>query len=240
MLNKAWSACLPFLLLAASPVSGQVRFEITPFGGLNLVLTDVWEANALVLADIETDVEQAILEETGEFINIELDEATAKHKMGFLFGGRLTLWLGGKCGLEGSFAYAMTDVEATVSGSAPDLGEIFSESEDDSGNLWLASLKGLYRSAAGPGAPVLFHLGGGLTLLGRGGDAWRYIDGTTDYGGVLNLGVTFDAGGRLAIRVDAEDYFYSAEFEFEDEEIGESKFQNDLVFTGGLVIKLDG
>lgn len=237
MLNKAWSACVAFLL-AASPVYGQVRFEIAPFGGLILPVTDVVEANASVLARIETDMEQVILERTGEFIDIEVDEATAKHKMGFLFGGRLILWSGGKFGLEGSFAYAMTDLEVTVSGSAPDLGETFSEPEDQSGNLWLASLKGLYRFAAGPSAPVLFHLGGGLAVLGRGGDAWKETDGTTDMAGVLNLGVTFDAGGRLAIRVDAEDYLYSAKFEDEGQEIGDSKFQNDLVFTGGVVIKL--
>lgn len=238
MFRRAWLATVLCALLAASPAFAQVKFEITPLGGFFAAMTDVWEANASALAGIEAEIEQAILEETGEFINIELDEATARHKLGFLFGSRLTLWLPGKFGLEGSFAYAMTDVKAELSGSAPDLGETFSEPDDDSGNLWLASLKGLYRLAAGAGAPVLFHLGAGVALLGRGGDAFKDVDGTTDIAGVLNLGVTFDAGGRLAIRVDAEDYLYSARLEFEDEEIGDSKFQNDLVFTGGVVIKL--
>ncbi len=99
----------------------------------------------------------------------------------------------------------------------------------------MASLKGLYRLTPQPDAIWAIHLGGGVALLSHGGDFWDGVDGTTDIGGVLNVGATFEVSEQVGIRLDVEDFLYAAKFTDNGEET-DSKFQNDLVFTGGIAI----
>ncbi len=62
--------------------------------------------------------------------------------------------------------------------------------------------------------------------------------GKTDIGGVVNIGATFDVTPQVAIRLDAQDYIYSAKFEADGADVGDSKFQNDIAITGGIVVKV--
>jgi hypothetical protein len=105
----------------------------------------------------------------------------------------------------------------------------------------LASVKGLYRFMPQPDANWGLHLGAGVGLVGRGGDYWDFVDvdGTTDIGGVLNAGLNVNVTPNVAIRVDVEDYLYSAKFGVGEDDT-ESKFQNDLLFLGGLSFIVGG
>lgn len=216
--------CVAALLAitSAAPAAAQhVMIDINGFGGLYLPTTDVIE--------FDTDL-----------IGLPGLEATAKQKTAAAFGGRITVWVQRAFGVEGGFAYALSDGDVELDGQ-----DICDETFDGDAivcdaNVWFGSLKGLYRFAPPAGAIWAIHLGGGVAVIGRGGDAFEDADGTTDIGGVLNVGATFDLTPQVAIRLDAEDYLYSAQFEDSETgiEIGDSKFQNDLLFTGGIAIRL--
>lgn len=93
-----------------------------------------------------------------------------------------------------------------------------------------------------------FRAKGGLAVIGHTssddpdlGDTalWDGADGTTDFGGVLGIGILLNVSDNIGVRIDAQDYLYSAKFS--DEETGEetdSEFQNDLLFSAGLSIGL--
>lgn len=234
MIKRAY--CLGALaLLMAPPVAAQqVSAELSAFGGLYLPVTDV------------SEMEEAILDELGLLMGVELDKWTGKHKAGLALGGRVDLWFTEAFGIEGTFVYAFSSAETEISGS--DAGVPFSESADTSAYVWLASLKGLYRFRPQDGFNI--HIGGGLALISRGGNAYDYlsegfgtdIEGLTDIGAVVNVGATFDVAKKLAIRFDVEDYIYPAKPDLEgaDVDVFKSKLQLDLMLTGGLVVRLGG
>lgn len=226
-------------LLAASPAGAQeVTVDLSPYVGLYLPTAD--------FLDYAEDVD-------GVTLALE-----SKHKAAFLFGGRVTLWFTSMFGLEGGFAYALSDADPQVS-IRPTIPGLILGWAGESASVWLASLKGLFRLGGDPAAPVKFHVGGGLHVVGRSGDAYSEAalvaiyegimeaeqfeaEGTTDFGGVLNVGATIDVSEVIAFRIDAEDYLYSGKATFEgdlgDVFESDSKLQNDLVLTGSLVIKL--
>lgn len=261
MRKTVWCVGALLALLAASPGSAQqVTVEITPYGGLFLPVTNILDLNATARTEIASEIQGGLADLTGVFVDVDLDELTGKHKASLLFGGRLTVWMTEVFGVEGGFAYALSGADVDLAGTvdgidideadlielAQELGgaEAAAEVEQDLAEpdayVWLASLKGLYRFVPQPGGIFAIHVGGGVALIGRGGDAFEEVAGTTDVGGVLNLGATFDVSPQIAIRLDVEDYLYSAKFEDEPSgvEISDSAFQNDLVFTGGLAIRL--
>lgn len=156
-----------------------------------------------------------------------IDEAgaTAEHDVGVVFGGRLNRWWPGGIGVEGGAAYALSSVSAAV----PDL-----LAASDDASVFLASVKVLYRFGL-PTGIASFHIGGGGALVARGGAAYEGTQGTSDFGGIANVGASFTLGPMIAIRLDAEDYITSAKFEADADET-ESKLQNDLVFSAGVRI----
>lgn len=202
-------ACL--LSLTAAPALAQPAVEIVPMIGAYVPL-----GTLVTIEEID--------EELGA-ITTELE-----HKPALLLGARVDFWTMGNMGLEASLAYAMSDVEATVT---TDLGE---GSDDMSANTFLAAAKVLYRLGV-PGGPARFHLGGGLAMIKHGGDAFEDVDGTTDIGGVVGLGASISLPGTLGIRIDLEDYIYSAKFGEGDNE-SDSELQNDVVLTAGVAFKL--
>jgi hypothetical protein len=212
-------------LLAGPALAQQVAVDVSGFGGVYLPLTD-WQ--------FSDEVAQA-----GGF-----SEAVAEQSGAVLFGGRLTLWVTDVLGVEAGFAYALSDIEVEATtvgvGSEDICGQDFAgEPFECDASVWLASVKGLYRFAPQPGGIWAIHIGGGLAMIGRTGDAYDETEGTTDVGGVVNIGATFDVAPQVAIRLDVEDYLYSVKLEEEGGlELGDSQFQNDLVFTGGIVVKL--
>ncbi len=249
MLKRTWCVAALLALLAANPAAGQrqVRVEITPFGGLFLPVTDAYEASEAGLNLLELALVEELDILPGE---INLNELTAKQKSAVSFGARVSAWITEVFGLEGSFTFALSDgetslaadilgvsVEGDVCGVVTLDGEDIPTGAECDSNVLYASAKALYRVIPQPGGMLSIHLGGGPALISRGGDFWDGIDGTTDIGGVLNVGATFDVSPQVGIRLDAEDYLYSAKFEVDNAEVGDSKFQNDLFFTGGIVIK---
>jgi hypothetical protein len=189
-----------FALAARPALAQQLMVDINPFGGVYLPISDL----------IEEDVDGIV---------------TGKYKLGFLFGGRVTVWINESFGVEGGFGYAINEVES----------EELDETEDAA--VILGTLKGLYQFAPSPDTPFMLHVGAGLAMISHGGDAWEDVEGTTDIGGTLIVGGTYDVSDMVAIRIDAQDFMYSAKFG-EDPFETDAKFQNDLVFTGGVVIKL--
>lgn len=216
-MRKLLSVAGLFVLLVVTPLQAQgPEFGVGVFGGLYLPVSDL----------IEEDI-------------FELGEgATLGHATAAAFGGRVTLWLTEVFGVEGSFAYALSDAELEVDGD--DVCEFAGEGFCDA-NAWLGSVKGLYRFMPQPDANWGLHFGAGVGIIGHGGDFWEEVDGTTDIGGVLNAGVTVNVTPQIAIRIDVEDYLYSAKFEDPDSDAEtDSKFQNDLLILGGLQFNLGG
>jgi hypothetical protein len=103
-------------------------------------------------------------------------------------------------------------------------------------SIFLAAAKVMYRFGP-PMGNSSFHIGGGPAILSRGGNAYEGADGTTDIGGVVNLGASFKVGPTISIRVDAEDYLSSAKFGADGEE-SESKLQNDVTLSVGAQISV--
>jgi len=85
------------LSVSTSAVSQGPKFELTPYAGVYVPLTNVFQ---LVLLPIQ-----------------------GTHQAAVSFGGRATFWFGGPFGLEGSFNYAPSDITGgilneTVTGEA--------------------------------------------------------------------------------------------------------------------------
>lgn len=217
MIKKTLLASALALLTGAATASAQqIAFDISGFAGLYTPTNDLIEADA-ALFDVPGDV------------------LTAEQESAIAFGGRITAWLRESFAIEGSFTYALSDGEIEI-----DDQEVSDDAFVTDANVWFGSVKALYRFVPGPASIWAIHFGAGPALISRGGDAFDDADGTTDIGGVLDVGATFNVAPTVAIRIDVEDYLYSAKLEDSGTgaEIGDSRFQNDLLLTGGLVIKL--
>ncbi len=156
---------------------------------------------------------------------IEEGGSTASTQAAFAFGGRLTLDAPGPWGFEGMVAYSGAGVES-------------GGSEGDA-NVMILSARALYTLASlGPMGSL--HAGAGLAYVMRGGDVWDNaedfgVEGINDFGGTLGLGAKFGLGPMMSIRVDLEDFIYSAKFK-DDVSETEGKLQNDLLLSAGLNI----
>ncbi len=152
----------------------------------------------------------------------------AKQSTSLAFGGRAVLWLAGPVGVEGSLLYAPSEAETAVAGVTRDA------------YVWAGAGRLLLKLGV-PGAPVHFLLDGGIAVIGRGGDAYDGVSGTSKVGGVVGVAGRFGLSDRFAIRLDAESYVYRARLRPEGlqppVELG-SKLQGDVVLSAGLVIGL--
>lgn len=221
MIKKAWSVALLLALSVASPALAQkVMVDLNGFAGLYLPVTDFKVADA--------------------FLPGGVTEATAKQKAAFMFGGRLGLWFTQALGIEGEFGYALSDVEAKFDGQDICGQVVDGEAFECSANVWLGSVKGLFRYMPQPDAKWALYLGAGVGAVGRTGKAFEESEGTTDVAGVADIGASFGVSPLVAIRVDAEGYFYSLQLKDAStgQAVGESQFTADLAVTGGVTIKL--
>lgn len=151
-------------------------------------------------------------------------------KEAFVIGGRVSLGLLPTLAIEGNAMYAFSEAEAEDGGSV----------EAADAHVWAADGRLVLRLLPGPVSP---HIGGGIALIGRGGDAFEEVTGgKTDVGGVVGAGLKVKLPGIIALRGDADVFLYSAEFTVEPtpgEELSlGSQFQADLVLSAGLVISL--
>lgn len=161
---------------------------------------------------------------------------TLKHKTTFVFGIRLAVQASDRIGVEGSFGYAPSGVTLSVTGVG---------SADTSARVMLASGRVVF--GVGPRAgSTSWHVLTGLSVIAHGGAMYDVLkggagslSGTTDIGGVVGFGGKFKVGTTMAIRVDVEDNLYSAKFNLGGTD-SQSKFQNDIVVSMGLVLRLGG
>jgi hypothetical protein len=221
MIKMAPNVALLLVLAAVSPTMAQnVSVDLNGFGGLYVPTTEFQFAS--------------------EFLPPGVSEATAKHKSAVIFGGRLGLWFSPAFGIEGEFGYALSDAEVKFDGQDICGQEIDGELFECDANSWQGALKGLYRIKPQPDAIWSLHLGAGAGVVGRGGKAYDEAEGTTDIAGVADVGASFDVSPQIAIRLDAEGYFYSLQIKDADtgDALGDSKFTTDLTFTGGVTVKL--
>lgn len=154
---------------------------------------------------------------------IDEEGVTLGSQSALTFGGRLGLETTGPWGFEAALAYSTGGVE---SGGA-----------EADGNLMVMSVRAL-RTIASLGPSGSLHAGAGLAYVMRGGEFWDDfeeigVEGTNDVGGTLGLGARFSLSPMFNLRVDLEDYIYSAKFNDETTET-EGKLQNDLLLSVGL------
>jgi hypothetical protein len=151
-----------------------------------------------------------------------LDEDISRNT-GAAGGVRLTFWGTGNLGFEATGGYAPA--------------KIGNETVNQSGNTDLLLANARLLLALSPVTnSVGFYLAAGPALLSRGSDPFDNDASSTDFGGVLGLGLRFGGGddNRIGFRIDLEDYLYNGDFG------GGDDFQNDLVTSLGVSIGLGG
>jgi hypothetical protein len=137
----------------------------------------------------------------------------------FIMGARLTTWGRSPVGFEftGGFAPARVRVAGTT------------VNETRNTQVFVGGLK-LLLGLSPENSSFGVFLSGGPSLIRRGHDVAKNNESTTDWGGVLGLGVRIPFSSSVGLRLETEDYFYGGNFD------GSRKFQNDLVLSAGLAI----
>jgi len=136
---------------------------------------------------------------------VDNGQLSLKQKAAVTLGGRLTLWWSSRLGAEAMLGYSPSNLSATIL------------LRDGSAHVITASARALMRIGPTGRSPWL-RLGGGLGFVSRGGNAYsevattlRSVCGTSRFTGVVSAGAGFTLGrGRLALRLDAENYMYPA------------------------------
>jgi hypothetical protein len=187
-------------------------------------------------------------------------QLSLKQNAGVALGGRLTAWGTSRFGVEVTLGYSRSDLSAVT---IPFL-------VDNSAHVITASVRALMRISPVGRSPWL-RLGGGLGFVSRGGGAYSEwgttrpsVCGTSRLAGVVSASAGFALGrGRLALRLNAENYMYPAGLYVNGETPGcgdinwsqcrgfgnqvcniieavspTNKFQDDLVLSVGLALRL--
>ncbi|MHB1329293.1 MAG: porin family protein [Gemmatimonadales bacterium] len=137
------------------------------------------------------------------------------------FGGRLGYWTGGLVGVEAVGAFSQARMRVTLnSGSQFARGTYFGAA---GGKLMLnltpkSSLLGL-------------AVGGGPALIMFGKSVTAADEKDSFGGGVAGVTLRLNVGENVALRGDAEDFFYSADFG-----LGK-KLRHDILLSGGISIQ---
>jgi hypothetical protein len=223
MTRKILLTTVGLVLAGAGNVNAQVQVDLIPYAG------------AYVPAGNLADFTVTLTPGPGTAA------LKAKHKTAFLFGGRVDVWLSPAFGVEGNFAYALSDGELEAAEPGGTFTDLCAEDPQScNATVWLGSVKGLYRVFVNDQWSI--HFAGGGALIGRGGDFYEEASETLDFGGVLGVGATVEVSPQIGIAIDVEDYIYSYSATIESTDIGTvetgSKLQNDLILTAGLVIHL--
>lgn len=154
------------------------------------------------------------------------NNAEVKQQPSLAAGVRASLPSGGRMAIDGVVAVASGETKATQGSS---------EAEAE-GRLLLASVRAVWALGAPAPAGLSWHATTGVGLVSRGSDAYDFLDGTTDIGAVLGVGMRTRVGGTWTLRADIEDHISSAEFEGGGASTG-SQLQNDLMISVGLVFR---
>lgn len=172
-------------------------------------------------------------------------EIAMKHKTGFIVGLNANRWFAERAGFEGTFGYVNSDAttSAAIGGSLPIAGSV-----TNSGYLFLGAAKLLYGITPHE-SRQLFYLSAGPAIIGAGGSAYKdqggvKMDRSTSVGGVAGVAARMHLNELLCLKLGADDYMYSSKVKLVDTttpantvEMG-SKFQNDLVFSAGVSVRM--
>lgn len=147
-------------------------------------------------------------------------------------GARVAIWPSERVGIELGGSYAPSYVTAGVSNVR--------------GNLKIGSLRMLYALTQGTrsclstvgGCQPLVYVAGGLGWIKRGGDAWKGVSGLGSLTASVGGGMRIPLSPRLSARIDGELFLYSVAFTAPSLGQTASRFQQDIVVTGGLDIPL--
>jgi hypothetical protein len=223
MIRKTFLA-LAMLGLVAVPAAAQIQVDLVPYIGAYLPIND------LAVISFAPSPDQT-------------NTLTFGQRPGVLIGGRVDVWFSPEWGVEGNFAYAFSSGELTSSiGGQTD--DFCSQSGSDCGAyVWYGSVKALYRIYPKPDSGYSIHLAAGPAYIGRGGAFYDGLEAseTSDFGGVLGVGLDIAVSSMMGLAIDLEDYIYTYTTEVEIDGTtyqASSKIQNDLAFTVGLVIHL--
>ena len=165
-----------------------------------------------------------------------------KQKASPTLGTRVTVWLWGRAGIEGTLNYALS----SLTGPVP--------VDPSAAHVVAVSTKLLVRLNP-PVAHTVFHVGGGWGRVSYGGpaycgcnDVYLQGSGSTFDGWVAAAGAVFNPRRLISLRLDAEDYTFRAYFACRSG--GHSpgvcnygsaythKRQHDLVVAVGAVIRV--
>lgn len=223
------------LFTLPSAVAAQVNFEFLPYAGVYIPT-------------------QKLVDYTGP------NPLSLKQKSTVALGGRLTVWWTSRLGAEATLGYSPSGVSTgtyvvrdssahVITGSARALMRL----SPTGGSPWLRL-----------GGGVAFVSRGGGAYF-EAGTTRTSVCGTSSFAGVVSAGAGFTFGRRwLALRLDAEDYLYRAGLYVNGESPGcgdyyysqcrsigqvcniieavspTNKFQDDLVLSVGLALRLGG
>ncbi len=223
MTRRIGPAALVVLLAFADRGAAQgIQVDLVPYGGVYVAATSL--------------AEFALTDTAGQ-VGIKVGQEPA-----FMAGGRVDLWLARDFGIEGNFAYAFSNAKLEAVDPAGDTNLCDDPDEDCSANVWIAGASAIYRFLYPEGASYSVYMSAGLSLIGRGGNFWSGVDGTTDIGGTFGVGFTQDFSERVGVRANAEYYIYSFKLKTTDEDLGtietDSKLQSDLVLSAALAVHL--
>jgi len=223
MTRKALLSVLMLGLIAA-PAAAQIQVDLVPYVGAYLPINDLGVVSFAASPD-------------------QTNSVTFGQRTSALLGARVDLWFSPEWGVEGNFAYAFSQGELTSSiGDQTD--DLCSQSGSDCGAyVWFGSVKALYRIYPKPDSGFSIHLAAGPAYIGRGGAFYDGLEAseTSDFGGVVGVGVDVAVSSMMGLAIDVEDYFYSYKTEVEIAGTtyeASSKIQNDFVVSAGLVIHL--
>jgi hypothetical protein len=124
---------------------------------------------------------------------------TLKHQGSSTLGMRVTLWGPGRLAIEGTLGSAPSRLWSSQSGFAYPA------------HVLTVSAKALLQVTS-PAARAALHVGGGVGLVGHGGDAYPpwYVGPTTFLSGIANVGASIRLTRWMVVRFDVEDFVYSA------------------------------
>jgi hypothetical protein len=124
---------------------------------------------------------------------------TLKQQGSITLGMRIIKWWSGRLGIEGAVGSAPSALWTSLRGLTYPA------------QVLTVSAKALLRVTP-PAARAALHVGGGVGLVGHGGDAYPpwYVGPTTFLSGVVNVGASIKLTRWVVLRFDAEDFVYSA------------------------------
>jgi hypothetical protein len=138
-------------------------------------------------------------------------------------GGRLAYWSSERFGIEASYFYDKGSLKVTDGRTSA----LF-DSE-----IQIGSLKAMLQVSNGASGTD-FVVNGGLAGVHHGGPAFLVGGTPTAVGGIVGTGLYIDVGSQVRLRLDSEMFVY----DWRGQGGFPSKLQADLMFTGGLAIRL--